>query len=287
MTDSLPASLPQIPFGDHRLSRLILGANPINGGSHLSRFVNNQMRHYFTPEQVQVTLKQCQAEGINTWQSGLGNLAAYQEFVAGGGRMHYIALAADSTDSQSGDNSTMLKDLVAGGTLGVAHHGEVTDVFWRRGEMDKVRDYCKRIRDAGVMVGVSTHIPDVVDHVTSEGWDVDFLMCCVYERHRTREQLLDLLGHVPLPLNEVYLESDPARMYKAMRGTDKVCLAFKILAAGRLCDRQEWVENAFEQAFRSVKPNDAVIVGMYPEYEDQIGMNAEYTRRFSDLSGNL
>jgi len=287
MTDSLPASLPQIPFGDHRLSRLILGANPINGGSHLSRFVNNQMRHYFTPEQVQVTLKQCQAEGINTWQSGLGNLAAYQEFVAGGGRMHYIALAADSTDSQSGDNSTMLKDLVAGGTLGVAHHGEVTDVFWRRGEMDKVRDYCKRIRDAGVMVGVSTHIPDVVDHVTSEGWDVDFLMCCVYERHRTREQLLDLLGHVPLPLNEVYLESDPARMYKAMRGTDKVCLAFKILAAGRLCDRQEWVENAFEQAFRSIKPNDAVIVGMYPEYEDQIGMNAEYTRRFSDLSGNL
>ena len=280
--DSHPASLPQIQFGDHRLSRLILGANPINGGSHLSRFVNNQMKRYFTPEQIQVTLKECQAEGINTWQSGMGNLAAYQEYVDSGGQMHYIALAAESAD-----NPTMLDDLVAGGTLGVAHHGEVTDVFWRRGEMDKVWDYCKRIRDAGVLVGVSTHIPDVVDHVTSEGWDVDFFMCCVYERHRTREQLLALLGHVPLPLNEVYLESDPARMYSAIRGTDKVCLAFKILAAGRLCDSQELVEDAFKQAFRSIKPSDAVIVGMYPEYEDQIGINAEYTRRFSDLSSGL
>ena len=217
MTDSQPASLPQIQFGDHRLSRLILGANPINGGSHLSRFVNNQMRRYFTPEQIQATLSRCQEEGINTWQSGLGNLAAYREYVDGDGQMHYIGLADDSADYP-----TMLDHLVAGGTIGVAHHGEVTDVLWRRGEIDKVRDYCKRIRDAGILVGVSTHIPDVVDHVTSEGWDVDYFMCCVYERHRTREQLLDLLGHVPLPLNEVYLESDPARMYKAMRGTDKV-----------------------------------------------------------------
>ena len=76
-------------------------------------------------------------------------------------------------------------------------------------------------------------------------------------------------------------------MYKAIRRTDRVCLAFKILAAGRLCDRQEWVEDAFEQAFRSIKPSDAVIVGMYPEYEDQIAINAEYTRRFSGLSGDL
>ena len=53
------------------------------------------------------------------------------------------------------------------------------------------------------------------------------------------------------------------------------------MAAGRLCDRQEWVERAFEDTFRQIKPNDAVIVGMYPEYEDQAAINAEYVRRFS------
>lgn len=275
------ASLPQIPFGDVRLSRLILGANPINGGSHLSRFVNNQMKRYFTPECIQATLAQCQADGINTWQSGMGNLQAYREYVDGGGEMRYIALSADY-EAQP----TMLEDLVAGGTLAVAHHGEVTDVFWREGRIDKVHEYCKRIRDAGAMVGISTHIPDVVNHVVSEGWDVDFFMCCVYERHRTREQLLARLGHVPLPLNEVYLEDDPPRMYEAMRNAEQPCLAFKILAAGRLCDKQAWVETAFEHAFRSIKPTDAVIVGMYPEYEDQIALNADYTRRFSPLSGS-
>ena len=68
---------------------------------------------------------------------------------------------------------------------------------------------------------------------------------------------------------------------EAVRSTDKPCLAFKILAAGRLCDQQELVEAAFQQAFGSMKPNDAVIVGMYPEYEDQVAINAGYVRRFA------
>ena len=153
-----------------------------------------------------------------------------------------------------------------------------------KSKIEKVRDYCRRIRDTGAMVGVSTHIPDVVENIVSEDWDVDFFMCCVYERHRTREQLLELLGHVPIPLKEVYLESDPPRMYRAMRSTDKPCLAFKILAAGRLSDQQELVEAAFQQAFSLMKPNDAVIVGMYPEYEDQVAINAGYVRRFTEYS---
>ena len=99
------------------------------------------------------------------------------------------------------------------------------------------------------------------------------------------QELKDLLGHVPLPVREVYLEEDPPRMFSAMRATSKPCLAFKILAAGRVCDRQESVEQAFESTFRQIKPNDAVIVGMYPEYEDQAAINADYVRRFSGLSG--
>ncbi len=270
------SNMPMISFGNYTLSRLILGANPINGGSHLSRFVNMQMKRYFTPARIQQILAACEAAGINTWQSGPGNLEDYRTYVSGQGTLHYIALA-----SEREDDPDMLERLVAGGTIGVAHHGEVTDVFWKTGQMDKVETYCKRIRDAGVMVGVSTHIPDVVDYIISHDWDVDFFMCCVYERHRTPEELKALLGHVPLPPKEVYLESDPPRMYRAMRQTPKPCLAFKILAAGRLCDKQAWVEAAFKDAFRQIKANDAVIVGMYPEYEDQIALNVEYTQRFS------
>ena len=275
----LEADLPQIQFGNYTLSRLIAGANTINGGSHLSRFVNAQMKRYFTPEQVQRFFAHCAQTGINTFQSGRGNLDAYTRYVNQGGRLHFLSLWRDHPDTP-----TELDELVAGGTIAVYHHGEVTDVLWKSGRIDEVREACSKIRDSGAMVGVSTHIPDVVDHIVSEGWDVDTFMCCVYERHRTREELKALLGRVPIPVNEVYLEEDPPRMYAVMRQTDKPCLAFKILAAGRLCDRPEWVEAAFKSTFQQIKANDAVIVGMYPEYEDQVAINAEYVRRFSALS---
>ena len=278
MTEIVRSSMPEIAFGKHRVSRLILGANPINGGSHLSRFVNRQMKRYFTPGQVAALLAHCEELGINTWQSGPGNLDAYEAY-GKQGHMHYIALAR-----QDPDDPGALDRLVAAGTIGIAHHGEVTDTHWKAGKIEAVREFCKQVRDAGTMVGVSTHMPAVVDHIVSQGWDVDFFMCCVYERHRTREELEALLGDVPIPLKEVYLEGDPPRMYKAMQQTDKPCLAFKILAAGRLCDKQEWVEEAFESTFRQIKPNDAVIVGMYPEYEDQAAINAGYVRRFGELS---
>jgi hypothetical protein len=272
--------MPQISFGTHMVSRLILGANPINGGSHLSRFVNQQMRRYFTEERIQELLAHCEELGINTWQSGPGrNLEAYQAYRAGGGEMHYISLAR-----RDPDHPDLLAQLAAAGVIATAHHGEVTDVMWKQGQIARVREFCKAIRDTGMLVGVSTHIPDVVDHVVSEGWDVDFFMCCVYERHRTPEELKALLGYLPLPPKEVYLEEDPPRMLGVMRQADQPCLAFKILAAGRLCDRQEWVEAAFESTFRQIKPNDAVIVGMYPEYEDQAALNAAYVRRFSSQS---
>jgi hypothetical protein len=272
------ATLPQIQFGDHTLSRLIAGSNTINGGSHLSRFVNAQMKRYFTPEQVQRFLAHCQELGINTYQSGKGNLDAYTQYLEHG-KLHFLSLWRDDPD-----DPTALDELVSAGTIGVFHHGEVTDTMWKSGRIDQVREACKKIRDSGAMVGVSTHMPDVVDHILSEGWDVDTFMCCVYERHRTREELRALLGHVPIPVNEVYLEDDPPRMFKMMRQTEVPCLAFKILAAGRLCDKPEWTEAAFKATFEQIKANDAVIVGMYPEYEDQVALNAEYVRRFSPLS---
>jgi hypothetical protein len=272
------ATLPQIQFGDHTLSRLIAGSNTINGGSHLSRFVNAQMKRYFTPEQVQRFLAHCQELGINTYQSGKGNLDAYTQYLEHG-KLHFLSLWRDDPD-----DPTALDELVSAGTIGVFHHGEVTDTMWKSGRIDQVREACKKIRDSGAMVGVSTHMPDVVDHILSEGWDVDTFMCCVYERHRTREELRALLGHVPIPVNEVYLEDDPPRMFRMMRQTEVPCLAFKILAAGRLCDKPEWTEAAFKATFEQIKANDAVIVGMYPEYEDQVALNAEYVRRFSPLS---
>ena len=266
--------LPHVRLGPHSISRLICGANTFNAGSHMSAFLNAEMRAYFTPQQVLRTLRHCQAVGINCWQAVPNNLDLYRRFLDEGGKMHLIALDDASSDSVAA--------LAGGGCIAVAHHGETTDQLFKAGKLGEVREFLKKVRDAGLQVGVSTHMPDVVDAIESAGWDIDFYMTCVYERHRSAEQLQKLLGHVPIPVGEVYLTDDPPRMYRAIRQTPKPCLAFKILAAGRLCDRPKTVETAFAQAFASIKPTDAVIVGMYDRYSDQPAENAALIRRFAE-----
>ena len=238
------SKLPQIAFGKHHISRLVCGANPFNGGSHLSEFVNREMRSYYSPEQILKTLRRCEEVGITCWQSGMNNSELYRRYVDQGGTMQFMAI--ESTPNY-------LAPLAKAGTFGVAHHGEVTDNLFKTGKIDKVLDFLKRVKDAGLMAGVSTHMPAVVDTIESKGWDLDYYMTCVYERHRTKEELEKLLGQAPLPIGEVYLSQDPPRMYKAVRQAKRPCLAFKILAAGRLSDRREWVEEAFQQAFQSIK----------------------------------
>jgi hypothetical protein len=266
------AKLPQIQIGSYSISRLICGANPFNGGSHLSGFVNRAMKEYYTPAQIFKTLKRCQEVGINCWQSGLGAIDLYRQFVDEGLQMHYIAIAARD---RSG-----IETLAQGGCVAIAHHGEVTDRMFKNGEIDKIHDYLKQVRDAGLQVGVSTHMPDVVDAIESKGWDIDYYMTCVYERHRSKEALEELLGQAPIPVGEVYLPNDPPRMFKAMQQTEKSCLAFKILAAGRLSDRRHWVEQAFRETYESIKPTDGVIIGIYDRYSDQPAENAALVRRF-------
>ncbi len=267
-----PAALPHIQIGKHHISRLICGANPFNGGSHLSIFVNRAMKEYYTPDQIFQTLKRCQQVGINTWQSGTSQIELYQQFVDRGLQMQYIAIAAR--------NQADIDKLAKGGCIGIAHHGEVTDNLFKQGKIDEAHDFLKRVRDAGLLVGVSTHMPDVVDTIESKGWDLDYYMCCVYERHRSQQQLEQLLGQAPIPTGEVYLPLDPPRMFKVMHQTTRPCLAFKILAAGRLSERKQWVEQAFRETYQSIKPTDGAIIGIYDRYSDQPSECAALVRRF-------
>jgi hypothetical protein len=73
--------------------------------------------------------------------------------------------------------------------------------------------------------------------------------------------------------------------FKAMRQTRCPCLAFKILAASRLSDRREGVEQAFRETFAGIKPGDAVIVGIYDRYSDQPAENAALVRRYGTTAG--
>lgn len=268
-------SLPMITLGDYRLTRLMVGGNPFCGNSHFSEEMSRDMREYYTAERVVEVLHRCQASGINTVQArgDYHRILHWLElFRREGGMLHWIA----QTASEMHDVFQNIRIIASAGAIGIYHHGSRTDQLWNLGEIDRAKDYLQCIRDTGVLVGLGTHIPEVIEYSGEKGWDVDFYMACFYNLGRTpRESALVAPDSSPVD-QEPFLPEDPPRMCDVIRKTSKPCLAFKILGAHRRCGSQEEIREAFRFAFEHIKPMDAVVVGMFPRYEDQITLNVQH-----------
>lgn len=270
---SRPASEVQVPkmkFGNAEISRLVVGCNQFYGFAHFNRILGTIMKEYYTSERVCDVLHQCNRFGINAYNYvNLGRAPQdLERFQAEGGKMYLIVQGV-------GDPVEECRALKP---LAIYHHGEYTDRAYHSGEMDKVKEWCKKARQTGVKIGVGSHKPEVLEQVEHEGWDVDFYAGCVYNRTRTADEWKQVLNGEQLEMQgETYLQSDPPRMYRVMRQTKKPCFAFKIMAAGRINDRG--AEQAFRTAFESIKPIDGVFVGVFPRVKDEVRENAERVHR--------
>jgi hypothetical protein len=269
------SSLPTIRLGKHQLTRLILGGNPIYGYSHFNRILSQYQTTWHTPERVAELLKQAESNGINTWQNSYAErtLSDLDRYRASGGKMNWLCLGKGDWDQRP----ELIDEAAKRKPIGIAPHGALGERLFRQNRITVLTDLLKRIRDQGVLVGLSAHNPALIALSEEKGWDVDYYMCCLYYLTRPKEELQKLLGG-ELPLGEVYLPSDPPRMFKVIQGTRKPCLAYKILAAGRKVENQGQVREAFQTAFKNIKPTDAVIVGMYLQLGDQVWENAAIVR---------
>jgi hypothetical protein len=267
------ASLTKVRFGDVEISRLVMGCNQFYGFSHFNRLLDKLMVDWNTPERTCQTLLQCQQNGINAYQYSHHEraLSDLDLFRSKGGKMHLIAV---DTSKRSVEETVRIS-----GASALYHHGEVTDRLFRAGQMDQVQEYTKKLRQAGVRVGIGTHKPEVVEYVEERGWDVDFYLLCAYNRTRTPEEIRKMLGVLPVPASEVYLETDPPRAYQVARKTSKTCFLFKVLAAGRLARSPEAIDKAFKDAFDNIKPQDCIVVGMFPRFQDEVKENCDRVRR--------
>jgi hypothetical protein len=69
-----------------------------------------------------------------------------------------------------------------------------------------------------------------------------------------------------------------------IQSTRKPCLVYKVLAAGRRISTPAEVRRCFETALSNIKPTDALIVGMYQQFGDQVGDNAAIVRELTTRS---
>ena len=101
-------------------------------------------------------------------------------------------------------------------------------------------------------------------------------MSCVYNLSRTNEETSKLAGR---PISgEYFHHPDREVMLKRVRQASKQCLIFKVYGATRQCDSRELMLNTLKLAFQYAKPNDVVVIGMFPKYKDQVAENCAFVR---------
>jgi hypothetical protein len=269
-------TMPTVEFGGARISRLIVGGNPVSGNSHLNGALSQEMIDYFTSGNIKALLKSCAAVGINAWQSRADRhiIRLLHEYRQGGASVHWIAQTATEIDFERN-----VREIARENPLGVYHHGSKTDGLWAAGQIDKVRDALKIMRQTGVRVGLGTHRPEVIDYVESKGWDVDFYMTCVFNLSRSEAEKAKLAGK-PYP-GELFWDADRPEMLKRVRQTRRQCLIFKVYGATRHCDSPERMLAALKLAAEYAKPVDAVVIGMFQKHKDQAAENARlFTQAF-------
>ncbi len=314
--------VPRVQWGKNSISRLICGSNTFGGLSHWSGFINREMRAWFTPEQILKTCRHCTEFGIDTFEPlssttpgmparggapGRGGATGGPGAQSRGGgaparRDTYKSLLDEGIKTQGflrgqGDPARVKMMAQTPGLIGIHHYGVATDNWYKQGQLDTVREYTKYIRETGLLVGVASHMPEAIAEVESQGWDVDYYMCCVYQWGRTKEEFEKLAGDKKdlLPIetysviaregySEVFLSGDPPKMLKVISQVKKPCLVYKILAAGRRCETPQTLELAFKETFTSIKRTDAVIVGFFDKYSDQVAEDAALVYKYGSVT---
>lgn len=267
-------TLPFVPFGKHRITRLIAGANPIYGYSHFNYVFSAHMGEYHTTGRVLSFLHELERGGLNTWQASWSERLEtdWLKYKDEGGKLQLLVLSRPDFNNQP----EILNRVMRLKPMGIAQHGVSTNRFWDAGQFDRSLEYLKRIRDTGAMVGLSCHNPLEVEYAEEKGWDVDYFMTSLYYMIRPRGEFEKILGQVPL--GEIYLPSDPPRMMETIRKAKKPCLTYKVLAAGRTVNSPQQVKEQMSVALHGIKPTDAIIIGLYQRFNDQIGQTAEFVR---------
>jgi hypothetical protein len=267
--------LPAVKLGPHTITRLIIGGNPVYGYSHFNKLLSQSMINWHTPERVVELLKRAEKAGLNTWQNSYAErtLEDLERYRSAGGKMHWLCLGKGDWD----ERPDRIDDAAKHKPIGIAPHGALAEKLHRQNKLTILTDLLKRIRDQGVLVGLSAHNPALIELAEEKGWDVDYYMCCLYYLTRPQDEWQKLLGK-DLPWGEIYLRSDPPRMFEVIKSARKPCLTYKVLAAGRRVGSPKEVRQCFETALSNIKPTDALIVGMYQQFGDQVGENASIVR---------
>lgn len=266
---------PRTEVGGVSLSRMIIGTNWVAGYSHRSPSQDNMIkRRYATPESMIPMFQKFLEHGIDTVMAPYDQAPHIFEAVKlteekAGRKMIMVDTPVinvdDSAEGRREAEKAIKESASRGATFCLIHHYSAEQLVCKRTRsIDRIDDYTKMIRDAGMIPGLSAHMPELVIYSDENGYDVE-----------TYIQIYNCMGF----LMQVEVEA----VNSIIRNAKKPVMTIKSMAAGRTTP---FVGLNFNWA--TIRDCDMVTVGCFSEAEAAEDIEISFAaleRRAPDLEG--
>jgi hypothetical protein len=255
------------------LPRMIIGTNWMLGWSHKSPAADNMIKRAFAkPEDFFPVLDAYLGYGIDAIMGMFGDMPIAADAVRyaqdkTGKEMIIIdspiVNVSDSAEARKEAEASIKRCAQAGAKFCMLHHSCAEKLVDKgKAEIKRIGDYTSMIRDAGMIPGLSAHMPEIIVYTDANGYDVE-----------TYIQIFNCMGF----LMQVEIETVAAIIH----GAKKPVMSIKPMAAGRVTP---YVGLTFN--WHALRPIDMVTVGCFNEsevHEDVEISFAALENRFPDL----
>jgi len=257
------------------LPRMLIGSNWIFGWSHTGHaadvFIKEQ---HSTAEQTARLLDAFLCYGIDAWMGPWSTTpAATDRAKQLQDKFEKKIILIDTPILNMDDNAQARREAEAvikfsaqlGSTFCLIHHSSCEQLINKnKRTMDRLPDYLKMIRDAGLIPGLSAHMPEVIQYSDLNNYDVE-----------TYIQIFNCLGF----LMQVEVES----VIRIIHEAKKPVMTIKPMAAGRVTP---YVGLTFN--WNVLRSRDMITVGCVSEHEvhEDVEISlAALEHRLPDLEG--
>lgn len=248
------ALFPRTEVAGISLSRMIIGTNWMLGWSHTSPAADSQIKNRFqTGKDCVPMIKAFLDRGVDTMMGMLQQEKVMQDAVKAaedetGKKLIVIdtpILNVDDNEAARREaEATIKRSAAAGATFCFLHHSCAEQLVNKnKHQIQRLDDYTKMIRDAGMIPGLSAHMPELVLYSDEQGYDVE-----------TYIQLYNCMGF----LMQIEVETIASIINNAKHPV----MTIKPMAAGRV---SPYVGLNF--VWNTIRDCDMVTVGCFHENE--------------------
>lgn len=241
---------PRTTVGGVSVSRMIIGTNWLLGYSHQSPSADAMIKRSYDAKERFIPLLEAYLEhGVDTIMGPFGwapeLVDAIKETEQKQGKKIIMVetpvVNMDDTPEARREAEATIKACAERGATFCLTHQASTDqlVDKNKREITRIGDYTSMMREAGLIPGLSTHVPDTITYCDEHGYDVE-----------TYIQIYNALGFM-MPL-EIELIS------RIIHSAKKPVMTIKPMAAGRCTP---YVGLNF--SWHTIRDRDMVTVGAY------------------------